>query len=161
MPFRDRLDSDPFFARIRALDLECPACGTVAVCQGGPRSPYNRRTALFTCPSCHTIFALGVLAYRIPPGPRPTLPPPDWTPTPRQAAALRKAITGHEVRSPRRLPARSHRNIVLRPGCRCTLPPADNPESPISPSVLIVHPGCPVHGVARSVSKPASSSRPE
>lgn len=138
--FSDRLDADRFFARIRSMDLECPACGTVFLATG-KHGPLNQRTGLFRCTHCSITLTIGVIAYPATRSPRQDVIPGDWTPTARQAAALRAAAGGFWAREPR--PPQLDRNVVLREPCRCQL----------QGTALLVHPACAIHGATAKAGK--------
>lgn len=145
--------SDRFFARIKSIDLECPACGMIAVCSGRT-GPYNARTGHFVCDSCSKTFYLGIIAWPSSRAPGPHVPPNDWMPTPAQARAMSQYVLG---RLPPDTPTTrknwtAPRNIkALPPGCRCEL----------TSIALIVHPACPVHSVTgRPGSDHGGPSRP-
>lgn len=142
--FRDRLDGDRLFARIRSLDLECPACGKILVInEKTATTTYNRRTGRLQCPGCKTVYALGALVYPVTTGTTPPgKAPDDWTPTIREALALRQSLAG--FLAPSKIAPRAPRNIALREGCRCQL----------AGSALVVHPLCPLHGAARPAPRP-------
>ena len=143
--FRHRLESDPFFAHLRALDMECPRCGTVYTfsqhaTKKGAYSPWDHETNRFRCHSCRLVLALGVLAWPVMPG--ALLRASDSVPTVRQSrelrvlyAEMRRQAHGRELTEPT-IRGRVPRNIVLTDECPC------QPGQP-------VHPGCPVHGHGR------------
>lgn len=134
--FSNRLDGDPFFARIRSMDMECPRCGEVYYChaRGGA---YRPRLGRFYCPSCGLILAVGVVVYPVTTAAYHGTPP-DWKPSYRQALALRNQMSGFlKTSNPEdRKGIHDQHNVVIREGCTCQL----------SGRGLIVHPGCPVHG---------------
>lgn len=130
--FKDRLEGDPIFARIRSLDIECPQCSEVSYC-GGKNGPYNARLGQFTCPSCHLVLTLGVLMYPATSA-RYKQAPPDWKPNYRQALAIRNQMQGIILEQAKGWT--DPHNVVMREGCKCQ----------ISRRGLIVHPGCPIHG---------------
>lgn len=136
--FKDRLEGDLLFARVRSMDLECPRCGDVWHCSG-KAGPYNRRTGRFCCPSCGLTLAVGVIVYPVTSAPGPQGAPPDWTPTYRQALALRAQLpSALQAATPKGWT--DPHNVVLREGCKCEQRGRG----------LVIHPGCPVHGSERS-----------
>lgn len=106
--------SSTFFGRLRAFDLECPACGEVYRINAGinssragsgsrraDRRVWNPRISRFQCATgCGRIFVLGIIAWSPQQG-QPVVPV-DHVPTPRQALALRQQAGGRW--SPQKLP---------------------------------------------------------
>lgn len=143
--FKDRLEGTRIFGRIRSLDMECPQCGRVYILtqRSGHAAVYNRRTGLFHCQDCGLHLALGVLMYPVTAGRPANLQIPyDWTPTPRQAAALRQDIAHAAIYTTAPAPkvagtALRQRNVALRPECRC------QPQQ--TGQTTLRHPACPVH----------------
>lgn len=86
-----------FFARIRAIDLECPQCADVfqVTHSSGPPRAYEYTTGRFRCPTCHLVLQLGVLAWPVARQTGRAWPiAPDWRVTPRIALALRRRSPG-------------------------------------------------------------------
>lgn len=142
--------TDRLFARIRAFDLECPNCADVFVIdKTTPAAIFTRRHGRFTCPRCRMVYAVGVILYPVTRSAGPQIPPPDWTPTPRQALALRQGITGHLAAPDNRKGWKDPHNVVIHEKCTCLL----------VGRALVTHPTCPVHsaGAARASSSPGST----
>lgn len=152
--FKDRLEGTRLFARLRSLDMECPRCARIYAITGNtPATIYNRRTGIFTCVACDLTLALGVLMYRIQPGRAHLNPiPPDWSPTVKQAIALRQEISNAAVLVTGRISrAQTPRNVALRDLCRCT---------PLESGRVIRHPACPIHS-AEALDPPAGPPAPK
>ena len=89
--YRDHLDGDRFFARVRDLDLACPDCDTVYITRRN-RTVYDPSRALFHCAKCGSRFVVGVYLYRTSRlGGRPAHVhrPDDQIPTLEESAQLR------------------------------------------------------------------------
>lgn len=79
MRARDLPPADRFFARVLAVDLECPACGAILslrswrLSEGPNPSPrrlqkdaaWNPLTGRLQCTKCQAIFASGFLVYPV------------------------------------------------------------------------------------------------
>lgn len=129
-------ESRRFFARLRAFDLECPACGEVA--KVGYKSPWNfsTRTSRFKCEYCQKVFTMGILAWSSAHSTH-VKRPPDHIPTVEQAIALRRLVGGWWMET-----ARHHKdpaNLVMKAGCNCVGVPGGSSEKDPCP----VHPGFP------------------
>lgn len=97
------LGATRFWARIQALDLECPRCGKVFRLRTarasrlrpvrlGVRHVWHPATQTFTCAGrdgCLKQFRLGVLAWEPPRGKRAGAVAEDLIPSPRELAQLR------------------------------------------------------------------------
>lgn len=84
---------DKFFARVRAADLSCPACGQIILFGPGRKGgPYDQKTARLTCPACNKTYIVGLLLYPAKKGKHYL--PGDQIPTQRQALAIREQIGG-------------------------------------------------------------------
>lgn len=84
-----------FFARVRAADLACPACGQVILFGPGRKGgAYDLRTARLTCPNmhCQKVYITGLILYPAKKGQH--FMPKDQIPTARQAAEMRAEIGG-------------------------------------------------------------------
>lgn len=144
------LDGTRLFARVHALDFECPRCATLHSIKAGKRYPgWNPRAGLFRCPSCRLALQIGVLLYPTAQGaPGHHTTASDWIPTPRQSAALRQLQTGiHLAESARRSYGPGPRNQVGA-SCTCILEslPARPGQDPIALEYRTVrHPNCPIH----------------
>ena len=164
--------TDRFFARLDKFEMECPACGQVFPSwQVGREAPlmassrtraqlrhqakvspagktvrkmvFNPLTQRVECPSCHSVYVLGILAYSIGCGRRSAIPePPDTVPTAHERAALRRRAGGWWLN---RIYQREQEvNIVVEPGCLCPLYGADSAA-------------CPVHGEGAKVAPNTST----
>lgn len=143
------IQTDRLFARIRAFDVECPNCADVFVIdKGTPATVFTRRHGRFTCPRCRMVYAVGVILYPVTRAAGPQQPPPDWTPTPRQALALRQGITGHLAAPTTRLGWKDPHNVVLAEKCTCLL----------VGRALVTHPTCPVHSARARASSPSEGT---
>ena len=85
-----------FFARVRSFDIACPRCDTVYLVGKGHLyggRVWNPRTYRFECDRCGLTLDVGILAWRV--GPGPSTPPPDCVPSVAQAGKIREQIRGH------------------------------------------------------------------
>lgn len=116
-PHPRELGATRFFARLIALDVECPRCGKVfrirrlnkhklsarALDEGkdsitATKHTWNPTTARLVCTGkdgCQKEYVLGVLAWEPPRGARAGALPTDQVPTHRQLAELRQEGQGH------------------------------------------------------------------
>lgn len=129
--FKDRLDGDRVFARIRSFDCECPRCSEIFHCSGKTKM-FDRRVGRFECPSCGLTLQVGVLFYPARPG--IAKPASDARPTIQQALALRNQLVGG-AHIPTIKAWKDPANIVVREGCRCI----------VKKRGLVIHPECPIH----------------
>lgn len=137
-----QLQGTRLFARLFSFDFECPRCGTVHQIRQGRKYPgWNPRTGTHTCRECSLTIQVGVLLYPTTAGkPNPRAIPEDWTPTPRQAAALRQLTTAIHLTEQYRKPKNSAPRNTVGPECRCQI---DEPLPGIHQA--IPHPACPIH----------------
>lgn len=145
------LDGSRLFARIHALDFECPKCGDiVSIPNSRAKVPgWNSRAGLYRCPRCHLAMQLGVLIYPVSAGGMiPHNPiPQDWTPTPRQGTALRQLQTAIHLSEANRQSRRPDTPRNLRgAACTCLVEQTADAADPQYASYRVVrHPGCPIH----------------
>lgn len=154
--------ADPFFARLLAFDLACPACGIVWSVRHslqrariGPvvgEDAWDPFLQQFACPACSRTYMLGILAWTRAPrraGDRSKqVAPSDAAPDPRQSLRIRSLTGGRWVA--RRLPNPTKKtpqkvNRVLTIPCPC------DPSGTLQGNVL-PDPRCPLHGDAKPLS---------
>jgi len=139
--FRDRLDAERFFARIRAFDISCPNCGQIYQIGQGSRTlktAWDSSTDRFACRKCKHTFVIAVLAYSPPAGVRRL--PPDHTLSPRESLILRELQgTGFWARE-ELLDNKAEVNVVVRTSCTCRQVGTDDRPT------TFVDGKCPVHG---------------
>jgi hypothetical protein len=160
--FSSRLDGDRIFGRVYELDLECPQCSEVYHLNSPGRNimqhpsrhprwspgPYNYRTGKFRCPSCESVFAVGLYLYPVDDRHGEDVAE-DWTPTYRQGLALRNQTVSYLA--PMAVRWKAARNTVIRDGCVCRIRGGTRGKSKWgTPKDMrcrfIINPDCPIHG---------------
>lgn len=139
------LEGTRLFARIRAIDFECPRCGRLAVIRSFGRLRNNTpgwdsRSGTYRCPGCAIVVMLGTLLYPVSPGSKTKRTiPDDWIPNPRQAAEIRQLQTAIYLDEMHR---RSSNPTLPRnargPACRCL-------DATSTQGGTLPHPACPIH----------------
>lgn len=148
------LDGTRIFARISAVDFECPGCGAVHILRpvSSRKTGWNPRAGLFRC-DCGTAYAFGLLIYPVV-GAAPRQIAADWVPSARQGAALRQLTsnTGIYLADAQRQQKHHPRNRTAT--CTCYLEPRIRPGEEIPDYHPIVNPKCPVHRGGQATSLP-------
>lgn len=116
-------DSERFYARVRAAQLECPRCGNLLAFNTNEirGCTWNPRTNRLNCNPCGLTVQLGILAWPVLEGGaahHPT-PPRDQVPNERQLAQLR-GWGGTWMPDSQRVKAKRapHSNITAKCTCR-------------------------------------------
>ena len=135
--FEDRLQTDRFFARIKAFDISCPACGEVYTIGRGSRSRkcWRPRESRFQCRKCGLTFVLGILAWPVSSGVKPS----DHQPNRRESLALRQLGGGFWMNRKINENQNYDANVALRTGCTCR---TDGSAG----SARFIDEKCPIHG---------------
>lgn len=111
----DETSGDPFFARLRGFDIECPRCAKLFTCTPGRKQAYfDPRTSRWRCASCGLCLILGVIAWSPPIGASGT--PCDQEPTVRQAMELRNSLKSYWMRKRAVKKARVNANKARKRG---------------------------------------------
>lgn len=116
------------FGQVLSFDVACPGCGAVTQVRHARRghpSPYDWLTGVWTCGACQRAWYMGLLLW---PAWGARRRPPDLSPTPVQAAELRRLHEARqagavaEVRRPPGAPA----NRVCLCGVACPMHSGDD-----------------------------------
>ena len=132
--FEDRLQTDRFFARVKAFDIACPACGEVHTAGEGTRTRkfWRPRESRFQCRKCGLTFVLGILAWPVRGGVKPS----DHRPNRRESLALRQLVGGFWMHRKINENQNYDANVALRTGCTCEM----------VRSAMFIDEKCPIHG---------------
>jgi hypothetical protein len=90
---------DKFYARVHSADVACPSCGLLLRFGKGVRGTtpkaYQHKTSRLKCPSCDTVYLIGLIAWPVKTSGRlGHTRPADQLPGPRERLQLRQMIGG-------------------------------------------------------------------